>query len=328
VDFKAEKRSFARRLKLNRSILGNQYWVLPVDDEGFEDFMPVGRGVPSNEWCGKHRGLLVCQNVEAHKGVMFKGSDCTNKVFVRNQHFWCKKSSCPVCFVSGWSVRGAKVVEARLDKAVERGFGDVEHIIVSVPKSDYGLFYKDFRHTSLKVLRRLRVLGGCMIFHGFRINRSRKVLFWSPHFHVLGFVRGGYKCRECERKWNCLKGCGGFDDRSFRSFQKNHYFVKVMYEERKTVFGTAFYQLNHATVKLGIGRFHVITWFGNCGCRKFNHVSVKTSLFVPCKLCGEDMNRGFHSGKRAIVKHLGDAGYKSSFVDDELDEDGLPNYVE
>ena len=31
--------------------------------------MPVGRGVPSSDWCGKYRGLVGCKNVEGHKGL-------------------------------------------------------------------------------------------------------------------------------------------------------------------------------------------------------------------------------------------------------------------
>ena len=71
-------------------------------------------------------------------------------------------------------------------------------------------------------------IGGCMIFHGYRVDRRRDVLFWSAHYHVLGFVYGGYsRCRECPRKWNCLKDCGGFDDRAWQGFQSDGYFVKV-----------------------------------------------------------------------------------------------------
>lgn len=38
--------------------------------------------------------------------------------------------------------------------------------------------------------------------------------------------------------------------------------------ERRTVGGTAWYQLNHATVKVGVKCFRVVTWFGVCSYRK------------------------------------------------------------
>jgi hypothetical protein len=33
-------------------------------------------------------------------------------------------------------------------------------------------------------------------------------------------------------------------------------------------------------------------------------------------------------GKKRIAKNVGDANYKSWFVDDEFDSSGLPNYVD
>jgi len=295
----ASDKFLAERVKWNKRILENPYWFLPVDDKGHEDFMPVGRGVPTSDWCGKYRGLLVCKNVDGHQGHALKGSDSTNKVVVRLQHFWCKTSSCPVCFINGWSVRGARFITGRLNEAVKLGFGEVEHVVVSLPKSDYDLSHGVFRGNAVRVLKSRGVAGGGMIFHGFRIDSKRRVLGWSPHFHVLGSIRGGYGCRECERKWNCLEGCGGFDDRSYQEFLKDGYYVKVM-DKRKTVFGTAWYQLNHATIRLGIKRFHVVTWFGICGYRNFK--GVKHFSEVPCPVCSEGMNRGFHAYRRCAER--------------------------
>ena len=81
-------------------------------------------------------------------------------------------------------------------------------------------------------------------------------------------------------------------------------------------------------MKIGVQRFHAVTWFGLLSCRKFERVSPKSSLVAPCKLCGEDMSRGYHVGKRDVVKHLGDKHYVKAFVDDACDESGNPNYVE
>lgn len=315
-------KSYLQRLSWNRAISTNRYWVLPVDDKGYENFMPVGRGVPSNEWCGKYRGLLKCGNVEGHKGKVFKGQDCTNKVFVRLQHYWCKRSSCPVCFISGWSARRAKYVVARLSEGVKRGFGEVEHVVISVPKSDYDLFYEVLRRKALKALVARGVAGGCMIFHGFRIDRVRRVLAWSPHFHVLGFILGGYgKCRGC-KVGDCFK-CEGFEGRTRRENVKDGCIVRVL-PERKTVYGSAWYQMNHSTIKIGIKRFHTISWFGNCGFRKFE--ASRSFSGVPCSVCGDEMCRGVHVGKRDIVKNLGHPAYVSSFVDDEFGVSGEPNY--
>ena len=325
VSVEGAKRSFAERLRLNSAIVKNKYWVLPVDDVGHENYMPVGRGVKSSNVCGRWMSFSVCKNVEGHKGIFVDGMDCTNKVVVRHNHLWCHKSSCPICFIRGWSVRGARSIEGRLVEAVKRGFGKVGHIVVSVSAKDYGLCESVLRKKCRDVLLDRGVIGGCMIFHGYREDRSRGVLAWSPHYHVLGFVRDGYACRECERKWNCVKGCGGFDDRAWHAFQKDGYYVKV-FAERKTVFGSAHYQLNHATLRLGVKRFHVVTWFGACGNRKFK--SQKLESEVVCPVCGSEMVRSAYVGKRHIVKDVGSPAYVPWFVDDEFGEDGEPNYIE
>lgn len=54
----AVSRSFSERLRLNRAILENKYWMLPVDDAGHENFQPVGRGVKSSDYCGKWMALF------------------------------------------------------------------------------------------------------------------------------------------------------------------------------------------------------------------------------------------------------------------------------
>ena len=317
---------FSRRLALNRAILKSPYWVLPVDDVGHENFVPVGRGVKSSPLCGKHVGFNVCKNVAGHEGVVIHGEDWTGKIGVRHRHLWCKKSTCPVCFIRGWSVRRARSIEGRLLEGVNRGFGKAEHILVSVPVVDYDLSESVLRKKCRDALFDRGVVGGGMIFHGYRISKSREVLVWSPHYHCLGFVEGGYgRCRDCERKWNCLRDCGGFDDRAWQSYENDGYYVKV-FAERKTVFGTAFYQLNHATIRLGVTRFHAVTWFGSCGNRKYG--TPKVSSEVTCPACGDEMVRSVYVGKRHIVKDVGHPDYVPVFPFDEFGEDGEPNFID
>ena len=310
------KREFERRLRLNRQILKNKYWFLPYEDSGKEFFQPVGRGVKSSEFCGAHRGFKVCKDVEAHKGVVKDGVDYTGKIVVRHKHWWCTKPSCPVCFIRGYAVRQARFFERRLDEAVKRGFGKVEHIIVSPCKEDYDLPEKVLREKVREALRVRGVYAGGMIFHCFRIDRERNVLKVGKHYHVLGFVLGGYKCRGCKRKNNCLKGCGGFDDRSYQAFLKDGYIVKVT-GERVTVFGTAWYQLNHASVKVGLKRFHTVTWFGKTAYNNFKveGVDLKAELKaeVVCPVCGSEMVDCRYDGDLHFAKNVGDVDYVAWF---------------
>jgi len=220
-------------------------------------------------------------------------------------------------------VRAAHNVKGRLIEASKR-FGKIEHIVCSVPSGDYLLSFEALRRKVVEVLRECGVLGGALIFHGFRYDLQKR-WYWSPHFHVLGFIRGGYaRCRHC-KGGNCY-GCDGFEGKVYKCYRGNGYIVKAL-GERKTIFGTAWYQLNHATLRVGLKRFHVVTWFGVTGYSNFKGEGAGIGV-VPCPACGEEMVRSVHVGKRRIVKDLGDVGYKSVFADEEFDEDGEPNYVE
>jgi hypothetical protein len=313
----------ALRVSLNRQILTKKYWYLPVDDKGHEDFMPVGRGVKSSEMCGVSRGFVVCKNVAGHEGHVLNGVDVSGKVVVRHRHFWCHKATCPVCFIRGWSVREARSIEGRFIVGGRLGFGKVEHVVVSVAVADRNLPEIVLRLKCRNALADRGVIGGCMIFHGFRIDEERQVLVWSPHYHSLAYVEGGYVCRDCKRV-SCV-GCSGFEARTRECFKSDGCIVRVL-SERKTVFGTAWYQLNHATIRVGLRRFHVVTWFGVCGNRKFE--GEKLMAEVVCPVCSEEMVRSAYVGKRFIVRDVGVVGYLSVFADDEFDEFGKSNYVD
>jgi hypothetical protein len=325
VDLGSEafERSLAQRVSLNRAILANKYWVLPVDNKGHETYVPVGRGVKSSDFCGSWASYVVCKNVEGHKGVFVGGVDCTDRVVVKHKHLWCHNASCPVCFLRGWSPRGAKRIEGRMLEGEKRGLGVAEHITVSPKPADRNLPERVLREKCRKALLDRGIEGGVMIFHGYRINRVRGVLEWSPHFHCLCFASARDKCRACKR--TCLRGCGGFVDRNYRCGEKDGYLVKV-HAKRKSIFGTAFYEMHHATIRLGIRRSCTVTYFGSAAYNKFKSEPLQCEDVCPA--CGEEMNRSVYVGKRRIVKDIGSPDYVPLFVDDEFDESGQPNYVE
>lgn len=325
---KVYERVLAERVALNRQILENPYWFLPVDDVGHEDCVPVGRGDKSSVTCSSWRSFSVCFRVDLHADKFLGGVNCTGKVIVRHNHFWCHKSSCFVCFIRGWSVREARSIEGRIDKAVELGLGEVEHVVVSPSVADRDLSESVLRKKCRSALAVRGVSGGCMIFHGFRIDRKRRVLVWSPHHHTLAFVSSGFdRCRKCV-KLNTLfcsmSDCTGFEAVTRREHKKDGYIVSVK-ERRITTFGTAWYLLNHATIRIGIKRFHTVTWFGSCGNRKFG--SKKSEVEILCPVCKSPMVKSMHMGVKRIVKNVGSAGYKACFVYDQFGEDGKPNFV-
>ena len=94
----------------------------------------------------------------------------------------------------------------------------------------------------------------------------------------------------------------------------------------KSVYHTAWYQLNHASIKRGVKRFHVATWFGVCSYRKLNVKVEKKKSF--CPICGKELLKLHYLGVRRIVKERGSPDYVGSFVDDLVDSDGSPNWCE
>ena len=164
-------------------------------------------------------------------------------------------------------------------KEASKRFGIVEHIVVSVPTKDYGMTDKCLRRKVRKMLFGLGVSGGVITVHDFREDDFGHWYF-SRHFHVLGFIIGGYsRCRHCSGA-DCYK-CNGFEGKCYKLYRENGYIVRVL-GERKTIGGTAFYELTHASVKKGAKHFHVATWFGSCSYRKLKVSAEYREKVCPC----------------------------------------------
>lgn len=320
------------RINCNVKILKNAYLTLPVVD-GHIEICQVGRGqVSSPDFCGKHTSYYVCRDLKHHDGVVYGGVDFTKKIAVSHGHLWCKNAGCPVCFLDGWRERAARSIVGRLDVGVERGFGEVEHFTVSPARGDWELPIEVLRRKAEVACLKRGILGACLIFHARRINRGHGALKYAPHFHALGFIRGGYGiCRDCGvPSLSKCEGCRGFEARTRAFNLEDGYIVKV-HDRRKTVLGTARYILSHASYKLGIKRFHIVTWFGVLGCSKLKGRKLKAERV--CAVCDSVgvrnvMVRSIHRGKEFIATNIGDSRYKSVFASDESDSSGLPLWVD
>jgi len=282
----------------------------------YGEYRLVGNGEIGSGYCGKFACLKGCLRVDLHNLVTLDGVNYAGKVFVRRVRFSCGKPSCPICFKGGWAIREAENVKHRLVEA-SKLFGKIEHLVCSVPVKDYGLDLGVLRRKVIKMLKEIGVVGGALIFHGFRYN-YRKSWYWGPHFHVLGFILGGYsRCRHCKGA-DCY-ACDGFDGKAYKLYRENGYIVKV-FDERITIFGTAWYQLNHSSYKAGVKRFHIATWFGVCSYRK---LKVKREYRKEiCPICQHDLVRIRYFGS----KRLSLSGERDSFEDYE--EDGCIVFVE
>ena len=269
------------------------------------EFELVGHGKQTNVKFGTFNKFMGCLNVEAHNASRWLNPDLKkDSVYVKSVYHSCDKPTCPQCFKFGWAVRQATRMEERLKKA-SVSYGLVEHIVASVPVELYGLSLEALRSRAVKILANRGIVGGSMIFHGFRYANRREanqkgVPFgwrWNPHFHVLGFVGGeGYgRCRTCKGA-DCY-ACGGFEGLTMREHMKDSWIVKVL-EKRKTVGGTCWYQLNHCSIRRGAKKSHAATWFGVCAYRKMKTDNI-TDIKIKhkCPICGNELVR---------VRYLGD----------------------
>ena len=291
------------------------------DFGSYGDFELVGHGKQTNSNCGRFVSFKGCIHTELHDKTTLDGENYEGIVYVKKVHASCDKPTCPICYKSGWAVREADRIAQRIKGASKR-FGVAEHIIASVPKSDYGLDFEKLRLKVVKILNARGIVGGVLIFHGFRYRsydvfnndiRNMRGWYWSPHFHCIGFILEGYaQCRRCPKFENksiyTCAGCSGFEARTRRLFEKDGYIVKVK-GERKTIMGTAWYQLNHSSVKVGVARFHVATWFGNCSYRKLKVFIEKRKEL--CPICQHELVTLRYTGNKCFVYNKDSVEYQS-----------------
>jgi hypothetical protein len=289
----------------------------------------VGHGDPCEKG-GEYRGRYGCLNTEGHElPLQLRGrKDFKERLYQHPVFYSCHKPSCPKCYRS-WMVREAKAIEFRLLEA-ERFSGRVEHFVASVPPERYGLDFVPMRRLTLKALARRGVVGGCMIYHAFRENKSTGYWFFSPHWHVLGFIAGGYRCRDCVKQY-CSE-CHGFEGHTRECFKKDGFIVKVAVDVhtgvagvRRSVYDTAKYQLSHASIRTDCKRPEVVTWFGTCSYRRL-HVKYVPKKAV-CPLCGLGLVRLQYLGSKhfCIDRDSADFVFES---DEALREDGAVVWVE
>lgn len=81
------------------------------------------------------------------------------------------------------NTRGALVYLERCLQEVSKRFGlPVEYIVVSPRSDDCGLSLKALREKAAKIVFNRGIIGGSMIFHGFRYANGKEALRKSVHF--------------------------------------------------------------------------------------------------------------------------------------------------
>jgi hypothetical protein len=276
----------------------------------------VGHGNQTNGRCGTFHRILACSRVELHNKMIFDvktGSliDFSGKADVHPTFYSCDKPSCPICYERGWGVREADNVNFHFEESVKRldrvVFGDVEHIIVALDSKYWYFDEKTIRKLVLKGLKNRGVVGGCLIPHWARFDHDKWRWKLGVHYHVLGYIRGGFrKCRGCPyvndkgSRFFC-KDCEGFYGVSKKFWKSDGLIVEVK-DKRKSIFGTAWYQLHHATIRTDKKRSHVVTWFGVCSSRhlkisKEARREYKEKRRAKCRICGSPLVRHEYCGR-------------------------------
>ena len=303
-------------------------WISEYDSwavrHGFmSPYQIVGREPQTTARCGTHRNYMRCGESALHGAI--GGDD-----YWHNTVNSCSSYRCRMCWKYGWAVRRAHMIECRFltaEKVLGLPVSSVEHLSVSAPNYVYDFSPRKMYEAFLSALRRHGCLGGCTILHPFRKDRKVRDLKISFHYHVLGYVEGGFdRCRECGKYEDfdgCLLSdgsyCDGFVGVSKKSYYSDGWVVSMakneagVVEKRDSVFGSAWYQLEHSGYKTGVRRFRIVEWFGNVARRKF--LTEKKRLVCNCAICKSEMKRSFlPSNVAPIPSNRGERGFLKNFT--------------
>jgi hypothetical protein len=277
-----------------------------VDKRFLADFPLVGSNEKaSNEFCNVFSRNFLCDKVWLHEGKVvpegFVGTILLDRVIgkdavvVKPHANHCFDPLCPLCCYA-WAKRAAKRVLMRFE-VFDSVFGaefELRHIVVSIPKFDFDKPLSFLRRMAVNFCESVGVVGGLVIYHSKRDKNHR--WFFSPHFHVLGYVKGGLID-------------GGLVSRIYGETE----YVLVNLEKRLSVLGTLLYQLSHAAV---VGRSKMICYFGELVFNKGNHEDLGELLRANefdaklkaksclCPVCGSGMVHGCRSAKSPVFDYV------------------------
>ncbi len=167
----------------------------------YGDFQLVGHGKQTNANCGRFVSFKGCLHTELHNKTTLNGVNYKGKVYVRKVHASCDKPTCPVCYKSGWAVREADRITQRI-RAASKTAGVAEHIIVSIPKSDYGLEFEEASIKSCKNPKLSRCHRRCSDFSRLQIPLLRCLQQWHPKYEGL-VLEPSFSLHRLYPQWLC-----------------------------------------------------------------------------------------------------------------------------
>ena len=250
-------------LPLAKSIKVMGYgWLLPGHGESYAD-------------CGAWR-YEGCLNVDQHtQEGLFEGM--VGKVYVRVFKRSCARAECPTCYEK-WAGKEALKIEWRLLSWYSSK--NVIHVIASCPHKIKNGFFGQMRRECYSVLKKAGFIGGSVIFHPFRQRKKTKEWYWSPHFHCLGY---------------------GWIKNTKALYEATGWVVKNA-GLRKTISGTALYQLSHCGVH---EKLHSVTWFGALAYNKLRVLPLPEKEKEICPMCGEELRPLWYFGAQKLPEEEG-----------------------
>lgn len=250
--------------------------ILPIDQVVLESLSrDAVFGHEIRDWCPPDRQVggwgLPSHGVSKETCGTFFMSGCLNisdhpdgqGVFKAKVHR-CFSPKCPICWKS-WCGREAGRISDRVK--AWRG-GRPIHYMVSPPRRLWGLDPRKLRRKAYIISKKTGFLGGSCIFHPFRLEIGSNRWYFSPHFHFIGY--------------------GWISGKKVAEIYASKGWISKNIGIRKTVFGTAYYQLTHAGVWYGENRRHSVTWFGVLSYNKLM-IPKRVSKPVACPYCGSKM---------------------------------------
>jgi hypothetical protein len=185
----------------------------------------------------------------------------------------CKRAECPICYKS-WLRESTQNTVKRINSGAPNKRAKSIHVTISPPKSEYKAFkfkdsYLKIRRKAIRLLKKAGMQGGALIYHPYREIKSKKLWYFSPHFHTAGY--GWINSSEVYKSTNLIV--------------KNH-------RVRKSLGGTVYYQLSHAGVKKG---HHVITWYGCLSWKRLRLPKEKADK-EKCPICGNILRPVIYRG--------------------------------
>ena len=243
----------------------------------------VGRFGLKKDTCGQFKRLYACD------------CGCSKKIIKKS----CNNLNCPNCYITAIR-RLRKVIAIRCKKIIDmkETLGFMNHITFGYSLDDSPVVYtfEQYKKFKRKIVNIIKKCGGAgvLIFHAYRKNESETLMFYSPHFHMVGnmwispdfYDEYGFICKKIE------------DIKTGRIVK----FRKI--EHLKSTIG---YLLTHASYyenkKLSV-------WFGKYSYNKLKKIDIeKIEEFPICEVCQsnlylvetDDLYLDFYETKGSIV---------------------------